>query len=162
MLSTTADDRRQSTEGETLKAVQRICQKCERDGQPHKFPPPAAAVHVLLVDFRTFMNGRSDFHDRVHLGLGGEYVSNKFCRLFWEGTLISGVFNERTTVRGATSACARIHLLGFVDEKAYEPGAFAASTQFIANHYLFSTSAEAKEAIAAWPLQPARLLNSRE
>lgn len=40
LLSTTADDPRQSEEGETLKAVERICQKCERNGQPHKFPAP--------------------------------------------------------------------------------------------------------------------------
>lgn len=31
-LSTSAADQRQSTEGETLKAIQRICQKCEKGG----------------------------------------------------------------------------------------------------------------------------------
>src|SRR6516164_6576598 len=34
-LSTDAEDPRQSEEGETLKAVERICQKFERGGKPH-------------------------------------------------------------------------------------------------------------------------------
>jgi hypothetical protein len=37
-LYTNAEDPRQSIEGETLKAIERICQKCDRNGQPHKFP----------------------------------------------------------------------------------------------------------------------------
>lgn len=40
ILSTVAEEPTQSTEGETLKAVQRICQKCEQGGRPHKFPAP--------------------------------------------------------------------------------------------------------------------------
>lgn len=102
-LSTNADDARQSTEGETIKAVQRICQKCERDGHPHKFPVPDGAYHALLVDFRTFLDG-GDSADCIHVGLGGEYVKNEICRLSWEGELISGVFNLRTNVRGAEQA----------------------------------------------------------
>jgi hypothetical protein len=38
-------------------AVQRICQKLEKDGKPHKFPALSGKTHVLLVDFRTFKNG---------------------------------------------------------------------------------------------------------
>jgi hypothetical protein len=42
VLSTNAEDARQSTEGETIKAVERICQKCELNGRPHKFVAPKA------------------------------------------------------------------------------------------------------------------------
>jgi hypothetical protein len=49
-LSTSAVDRRQSLEGETLKAVERICQKCESAGRPNKFLAPRDALHVILVD----------------------------------------------------------------------------------------------------------------
>lgn len=52
-LRTNAENAPQSPEGETLKAVQRICQKCERDGRPHKFPALGGACHVILVDFRS-------------------------------------------------------------------------------------------------------------
>jgi len=159
-LSTNADDPRQSTEGETIKAVERICQKCERNGRPHKFPVPDGTYHALLVDFRTFLDG-GDSADRIHVGLGGEYVKNEFCRLRWKGELISGVFNLRTNVRGAEQARQRVHFIGFVDEKDYCPGAFGDATQFVANPQLFAGPAgpdEVLAAIATWPLQPARVL----
>jgi hypothetical protein len=159
-LSTNAEKPSQSTEGETLKAVERICQKCERDGRPHKFPAPDGAYHAILVDFRTFING-GDAHDRIHVGLGGEYVQNEFCRLAWDGNLISGVFNERTPSRGATEARARVHFIGFVNEKKFEPGAFAGATQFIANPYLLATATDVRAAIRTWPLQPTIVLNGK-
>lgn len=159
-LSTNAEKPEQSTEGETLKAVERICQKCERDGRPHKFPVPDGAYHVILVDFRTFING-GDVQDRIHVALGGEYVSGEFCRLVWEGNLISGVFNERTPVHGAVEARERVHFIGFVNEKKFEPGAFASATQFIANPYLFTTATHVQAAMTTWPLQPAVVLNGK-
>lgn len=70
-VSTNAEDARQSEEGETLKAVERICQKFESGGKAHKFPLAGTATHVLLVDLRTFLNG-GDVWDRVHVGLGGD------------------------------------------------------------------------------------------
>lgn len=161
VLSTTSEDRRQSTEGETLKAVQRICQKCEQGGKAHKFPAPAGALHVLLVDFRTFMNG-GDRDDRIHVGLGGAFVANEFNRLSWDGRLITGAYHPGTTVKGAEYLRERVHFLGFVHEEAYEPGAFAAGTQFIANPHLFKTGAEARAALDTWPLQPAVILNGRD
>ena len=152
-LSTNAEDPTQSPEGETLKAVQRICGKCEHDGRPHKFPVPKGAHHVILVDFRTFLDG-SDDHDHVHVALGGEWVQNEACRMRWDGRLISGVFNERTRVRGAREARERVHLLGFVHESDFADGGFAAGTRFIANPYLFASAEDARAAIAVWPLHP--------
>lgn len=157
VLSTNAADPKQSLEGETLKAVQRICQKCESQGRPHKFPVPRQTYHAILVDFRTFSNG-GDTHDRIHVGLGGEFVAEP-CRLYWERKLISGVFNERTAVRGAAEARQRVHFLGFVRERSYKAGEFAGATQFIANPHRFPDAAAVRAAIATWPLQPAIVLN---
>lgn len=157
IFSTDADDPTQSTEGETLKAVQRICQKCERDGRPHKFPAPQSAYHAILVDFRTFLNG-GDVYDRIHVGLGGERVARRY-RLNWHGQVISGVFDERTAVRGAAEVRQRVHFLGFVREREFKPGEFARATQFIANPYLVPDAAGTQAAIATWPLQPAEVLN---
>ena len=156
-LSTNADDPKQSEEGETLKAVERICQKCERDGKPWKFPPPDGAINVLLVDFRTFLHG-GDVHDRIHVALGGANVGSHWYRRYWEGKLITGVFSPETTLRGAVEARARIHFIGFVTEKDYGAGEFAAAIQFIANPKLFSGADEAKAVLLAWPLQPAELI----
>jgi hypothetical protein len=109
-LSSDNEDKRQSTEGETLQAVTRICQKCELGGKPHKFPKPDKALHAILVDMRTFKNG-GDVHDRVHIGLGGEYVKEPY-RVYWgqgkERKLISGVFGPTTELKGAVEARERV------------------------------------------------------
>jgi hypothetical protein len=160
ILRTDADDTRQSEEGETLKAVQRICQKCEKGGHPHKFPVPGSSYHVLLVDFRTFLHG-GDIQDRIHVGLGGEFLDNELLRRRWNGELISGAYSPRTNVRGAREFRERVHFLGFVQERTYELGDFGTATQFIANPHLFRNAAEVNAAMADWPLQPVHILNGR-
>ena len=164
ILRTNAEDRRQSPEGETLKAVQRICQKCEHDGSAYKFPVPGDTCQALLVDFRTFAHG-GDMYDRIHVGLGGEFVPAQ-ARHFWEDKsvpglyrLISGVFSPQTTQHGAAFVQERVHFLGFVNERSYEPGAFGSAIQFIANPNLFGNADEVHAALATWPLQPHQLLN---
>ena len=152
ILSSHNDDPRQTDAGETLKAVQRVCQKCERGGKPYKFPVPDGAVHVLLVDSRTLFNGCDD-HDRVHIALGGEFVTEPMARRYWEGTLISGAFSARTAVRGAAQMRERVHFLGFVSEEAFAPGEIPKVSHFIANPNLFRNDNEATEAFAAWPLR---------
>ena len=158
-LNTDAKDPRQSEEGETLKAVERICQKFESGGKPHKFPAPGAATHVLLVDFRTFLNG-GDEYDRVHVGLGGELVPRETHRRYWKGNLITGVFSPRTKLRGVAEARERLHFIGFVNEKSYETGAFGPAIQFIANPHLFQTLEDARAALAGWPLGEPNILNA--
>ena len=158
-LSTTAEDERQSEEGETLKAVERICQKFEKDGKPYKFPRIGSATHVLLVDMRTFLNGGDEW-DRVHVGLGGKHVS-QFHRRYWKDKLISGVFSPETKLRGANEARERLHFIGFVNEKAYDSDAFGPAIQFIANPLLFKTPEEARSALAGWPLGEPDILNAR-
>lgn len=157
-LSSNAKNPTQSEEGETLKAIERICQKCERDGQPHKFPQPGNRMQVILVDFRTFLHG-GDNADRIHVALGGEYLRNGFFRRFWKKRLISGVFSDRTNLRGACEARERVHFIGFVNEKDFDVGTFSAQTAFVANPRLFGNADEVRQAISSWPLQPARVLN---
>jgi len=158
VLRTDAQDPKQSLEGETLKAVERICQKCESKGRPHKFPVPDGAYHAMLVDFRTFSSNGGDVHDRIHVALGAAGVAERY-RLFWDKRPITGVFSNETKVRGAAQARDRVHFLGFVRESAYRPGEFAAATQFIVNPQLFADGAAARAAMATWPLQPAHLVN---
>lgn len=158
-LSSTAADSRQSPGGETLMAVQRISQKLENNGKPHKFPPAAAAIHVLLVDVRTLFDG-GDIWDRIHVGLGGEFVPPQF-RLFYEGNLITGVFSPKTNVKGAAEARERLHFIGFVNERSYQAGALGPSIQFVANPHLFKTPEAARAALAGWPLGTPDILNAR-
>ena len=157
-LSSTAKDKRQTEEGETVKAVQRICQKCEKDGRPYKFPEPTEAYNVILVDFRTFLHG-GDEYDRIHVALGGKCLKSGFLQRFFKGKLISGVFDKDTMLKGANEAQERVHFIGFVKEKKYESGEFAQCTQFVANPRLFKSEEEVLDAIAKWSLQPAEVLN---
>jgi len=157
-LSTNAKDPTQSEEGETLKVVQRICQKCERDGRPSKFREPDGRFQVLLVDFRTFLHG-GDEADIAHIALGGRYVSQE-CRRYWEDKLISGAFDPHTNVRGAVEMRERVHFLGFVREKSFGPLDFGSSISFVFNPNLFSSTDAAKRALSSWPLQPTRLFFS--
>jgi hypothetical protein len=161
ILSSSNEDKRQSPEGETLKAVQRICQKCELEGEPHKFPKPDKALHAIIADCRTFKNG-GDVHDRLHVGLGGEYVKEPF-RMFWgEGKnrqLISGVFGPRTKIRDAVEARERVHFIGFLRKRTFQPGEFGSVIEFVTNPHLFKDAAAIKAAIDTWPLQPAKVLN---
>ncbi len=159
-LSTDAADPKQSEEGETLKAVERICQKCERDGKPWKFPPTDGLINVLLVDFRTFLHG-GDVNDRIHVALGGKKVGSHWYRRYWEEKLITGVFSPETTLRGGTEARSRLNFIGFINEKTYEPGGFPAATQFVANPQLLTSADEARAVLAEWPLQPAELIAGR-
>jgi len=158
ILTTNADDRRQSEEGETLKAIQRVCQKCERDGRAYKFPLPGEAYQALLVDFRTFLHGGDEF-DRIHVGLGGHHVPTDFHRRYWEGRLITGAFDPRTRMAGAAFLRERVHFIGFVNERTYGANDFGPAIQFVANPHLFATAGDAHAALVTWPLQPCRLLN---
>jgi hypothetical protein len=164
IMSSANEDKKQSTEGETLKAVERICQKFERDGKAHKFLPPDQAVNALLVDFRTFSMNGGDVGDWCHVGYGGEWVKPEY-RMYWgEGEkrrLITGVFNPKTTLKGSAEARERLHLIGIVNERAYKEDGFNSSVRFIANPHLFKTPEELKPVIDSWPLGTMEVLNNK-
>ncbi len=145
---------------ETFKAIRRICQKCERNGRPHKFREPGDTFQVLLVDVRTFLNGGSE-DDLLHVALGANYVAEQF-RYYWKGRPITGAFHEHTSLEGAAEMRQRVHFLGFVRERAYKPGEFTASTYFVANPHLFRDSVAVRAAVATWPLQPVKLPKSAD
>jgi hypothetical protein len=157
LLSSGNVDKRQSTEGETLQVIQRICQKCEDGGKPRKFPKPETAFHAILVDMRTFKDG-GDVHDRLHIGLGGEYVKAPY-RAYWEKKLISGVFGRQTVCKGAAEARDCVHFIGFIRERSFRSGELGMITQFVANPHLLKNGAAVKATIDTWPLQPMQVLN---
>lgn len=154
MLNTDAPDPLQSEEGETIKAIERICQKFERDGQAYKFPPLDGALHVLLIDFRTFLLG-GDSQDWIHVGLGADFVAHDALRRYWRDRPITGVFDPRTKLRGATFARERVHFLGFVNERTFTCNELPSAIEFVANPRLFQEPDEARAALACWPIQPA-------
>jgi hypothetical protein len=160
ILSSGGEDPRRSPEGETLKTIQRICQKCENDGKPYKFPKPEGTYHAMLVDMRTHLNG-GDVWDRIHIALATERVPNAWLRYFWDNKPITGVFDKRTAMKGAVQARERLHFLGFVLGRDYTAEKFGTIINFIGNPYLFNSSEEMNAAMATWPLQPATLINNQ-
>ena len=155
-LTSDADVPRQSIEAETLKAIQRICQKCEKNGQAHKFSlPQGKKANVLLVDFRTFLNG-GDKADRLLVAFGSGAVQDPY-KLRWENKPIQGAFAAANSMKGCMQIRERVHFLGFVDEKQYGPASFTESIQFVANPNLVDADL-AKRLAGAWLLQPTVLL----
>jgi len=159
VLASGGDDPRQSQEGETLKTIQRICQKFENNGKAHKFPMPEGGYHTLLVDMRNHLNG-GDVYDRIHIALATENCPEPAFRFYWDKQPITGVFDRRTKMKGAAEARARLHFLGFVNDREYQEGRFGSKIDFIGNPHLFETSELMNAAIATWPLQPVRLINN--
>lgn len=150
-LSSAAEDSRQSEEGETLKAVERICQKLEHGGRPSKFPIAGEAIHVLLVDMRNFLSGASDRHDFRHIAYGAGAVHALF-RRFWNRQPISGVFSPETAVRGSVEARERLHILGLVNDTGFGDGSFSEGTHLFGNPALVPTKEVSRRLYDAWPL----------
>ena len=156
-LSTGGQKPTQSEEGETLKAIQRICGKCFLNEKPHKFRLLDDGYNVLIVDIRTFLQSMGDENDILHIGLGGNAVPG-CCRRYWKGKLISGAFDKHTKVKGAKELQERVHFIGFTKEEAYTEDELGNITQFIANPHLFSDRKHALEALKDWPIKPVNLL----
>ena len=163
ILGLGSQDKKQTSEGETLKAIQRICQKCEKGGKPHKFKVPNSQLNALLVDMRTFQNGGDGF-DRIHIALGGAYVPEQY-RMYWgEGKdrrLVSGVFSPENSMKGASEARDRMHFIGFVNERTFAPDAYQDAIVFVANPHLFKDEAEMRAAIETWPFKKKIVLNGK-
>jgi hypothetical protein len=155
LLWSHAEDQRQTLEGETLKAIERICQKCEQDGKPYKFLPPTNQINALIIDFRTFNSGHSDMHDLDHVIYGGHTVPWQY-RLYWGKAprLISGVYSPETRLKGAALLRERVHFIGIARERTFAPDELPRVTKFFANPHLFPDQAAAEAAFATWPLKP--------
>ena len=150
------DDPTQSVAGETLKVIERICQKLERGGRARKFSNAGATINVLLVDTRTFLNG-GDALDYIQIALGGALVAQRE-RLYFKGNLLRGVFDPGNNQKGAKNARERLHFIGFLRDKLYDSRSIAAGTTFIANHNIFQDYERARSTITHWPLQPVHLV----
>lgn len=158
-LSSTAQDKTQSEEGELLKAVERLCQKCESRGNPHKFREPVdGAYNVLLVDFRSFIEGMGDMSDMVHIALGAKHVP-QFAKRYWNNIPVTGAYDEQTTLRGSRYLRQRVHFIGFVKETEYTPGSLPSATHLIPNPLMFEDEAGVNGVLPGWPFELTKVIN---
>jgi hypothetical protein len=159
-LGTNAEDPRQSEEGETLKAQERIGNKVLGKGQkPIKFPEPSGVRHMLMVDARGFMgDGHGDGADWHQIGYGPLGLDSHLVKFWTNPTTglyepIRGVFEEHCPLAAARLIRERIHVLGFICEKKFDLDEISRQAFYCCNPALFGTEEEARHAMAAWPLR---------
>lgn len=149
------DLRKQSPEGETLKAIERIVGKAQNDERPSKFPVPNGTRRsMLVVDARSF--GQIDRWDCRQIAYGAEAVPEwaKYRWLADDGREfpIIGAFDVRNRMRGARLFRERVHFLGIVSEETYEREELQYFIRFYHNPALFSSEADALAALRTFPL----------
>jgi hypothetical protein len=115
-LTTSAEDSRESEEGERIKAQERIAEKVFRAGRPTKFPSLSEhpSLRLVLIDARLIIGG--DDEDWREIAYGGAAVP-ALARHLWGGEPIKGLFQDGNPIRGAALMRERIHFLGFVFER---------------------------------------------
>lgn len=150
----------QSSEGELIKAQQRVGEKAFRDGSPIKFPLPDGSIHMIMTDARAYLGGKGDQADWVQLALGPDRLPEYLVQM-WENPTtrahepIAGLFEPRCPGRASATVRERVHILGFVCEETFAAGEIAERAIYVKNPALTS-DAETARAVAAWPLQPKR------
>jgi hypothetical protein len=156
-LNTSADDPRQSEEGETLKVQERIGAKAFNQGEPIKFPKPNGAIHMIMVDARGYLDGLGDEADWSQIACGPhglEYLLVKH----WTNPKtdkrapIMGLFQPGCPLRAAPTLQRRVHFIGFVCERTFAAGEIKRRVFYCCNPALLNEDA-AKAAMARWPLR---------
>jgi hypothetical protein len=167
ILHTDADDPKQSTEGEALKAQERIGAKVfERKRGPIKFPvPDGSAIHMVMVDARGFGgDGHGDAIDWRHIA-HGQHGWNAAQVMRWTNTKtgvrmpIRGLFEPECPLEAAQTLQARLHVIGFICERTFAETEIAADTVYLCNPSLFEDEAAANVTMSRWPLRAAEASN---
>ncbi len=161
MLSSDAPDPRESEEGETLKAQERIGSKllCDKKQRPIKFPNPKGAIHMLMVDARGYLGGgqghNADWHQIAYGPLG---LETHFIR-FWtdpksgQRAPILGLFEQNCPLRASSVIQERLHVIGFVCERTFVAGEIKERSFYCCNPALFENEEKALIVMSHWPLR---------
>lgn len=161
ILRSDADDPRQSEEGETLNAQTRIGEKLfDRKRGPIKFPVPAGAIHMLMIDARGFLGGGgggdpADWHQIAYgpHGLAQHLVKCWTNPATGKRAPIKGLFEPGCPLSAAATIQARLHILAFVCEKNFTPGELKNCAFYCCNPALFPNEEAARTGMASWPLR---------
>ena len=155
------EEPKQTDEGETLKAQQRIGAKVfdSREKKPVKFPAPGAAVHMLLVDARGFLGGGlGDEADWRHLVYGASGLRPELVKLWKDPytgkeAAIRGLFEAECPLPAAALVRERLHVIAFVCETDFAPNELRERMVMCCNPLLFESEATARATIARWPIR---------
>ena len=159
VLTTGAADPRQSEEGETLKAQERIGAKVfDRKYGPIKFPEPVGAVHMVMVDARGFMgDGHGDTVDWCQIIHGPVGLENHLVK-HWTNPKtdvrapIRGLLEDACPLPAARIAQERLHFVGFICERNFDKTEIQQESFYLCNPRLFENEQTARYAMSQWPL----------
>jgi hypothetical protein len=149
------DLRKQSPEGETLKAIEKIVGKAQNKGRPSKFPAPGGPSRsMLIVDARA--HGSPDRIDCRQIAYGTGAVP-EWAGYRWIGDdgrefPIVGAFEPRNPLRGARHFRERVHFLGIVSEETFEREELQYFIRFYHNPSLFASEDDAHSVLRTFPL----------
>lgn len=159
-LHTGSDDPRQSEEGETLKAQERIGAKVfDRKQGRIKFPEPVGAINMVMVDARGFLgDGGGDRDDWHQIAYGPHGLEHHLVKHWTNPTTgvrapIKGLFEPGCPLQAAPTAQARLHIIGFVCERSFAPAEIKEKSFYCCNPALFENEEAARAAMAGWPLR---------
>lgn len=158
----TPEDPGQSEEGEMITAEQKIGEKVFGRSGATKFPEPdGRAFHLILSDMRGYLDHGGDNFDYRQMAYGPYGIANEYSWVihYWKdaaGKLvpIRGLFESENPLRAARFVQERIHLLGFVTEKAYTDDEIRQTAYYLANWHLFRNEDEVRQAFESYPLKP--------
>jgi len=146
-LSSTARDKRQSEEGEIIKAMERIAEKA------CKFSKPSVArFHAVLVDMRGYLDGgdHDDYREMAY-GTGAPRPEN---RHWWGDQPILGLFDPRNERESARLVQQRVHLIGFIAERRFCEGEIQNRGFYLPNPGVLASPEAAARAFQTYPLRP--------
>lgn len=150
-----SETRKQSLEGETLKAIEKIVGKAQNGGRPSKFPvPDGKSRSMLVIDARAA--GKPDRIDCRQIAYGFDAVPD-WAGYRWIGDNgtefpIIGAFDARNPTRGARHFRERVHFLGIVSEETFEREELQYFIRFYHNPALFASEGDALSTLRTFPL----------
>jgi hypothetical protein len=161
MLSDNADDPRQSTAGEMIKAQERIGEKVfdRKRREPIKFPVPSDSLHMLVVDARGYGgDGQGDRADWWQIAIGPDGLGSELIQVWTNPTdqsttPVRGLFEPQCPLSAARVIQERIHFIAFVCEQKYCADEIQNCSYYLANRSLFADENAAKDAFSSWPLK---------
>lgn len=149
-LGNDPDHPERSEAGEIIKVQEKIAAKAR------KFPAPADARHMILVDMRAYLdNGgdRLDYREMMY-GWYGVPRDMPFARHEFRGERIRGLMETDARCRDAKALQSRVHFIGFVTEKRYGEGEIRRRGYHLANWHLFADDLAAQDAFRPYPMRP--------
>lgn len=148
ILSSDAEDKKQSEEKEMILVQQKIGEKVFQNNKNIKFTQPSENVYsIILVDMNGYLGGigkgrnLSDFVDdfrEIAYGRSGFKKSRWHLLHRWNNKLIKGIFEEENPIKSIKHVQERIYFIGFAHENHYGKGKLLKQIYYLCNPILFN------------------------